>query len=116
MGLCQENNPPDGFLILLTFFRTIMSEVIWPVARQSRQQAESAGARWIDGLPPVTQHSPLGRHSPIAFKRNAPRKSRAGATAAGRAVAERAIPAGLFWPITARRRRNLAGALSDRDH
>jgi len=33
-----------------TFFKTIKSELIWPVAWQSRQQAENAIARYIDGF------------------------------------------------------------------
>lgn len=33
-----------------TFFKTIKSEVIWPVAGQSRYQTENAVTRYIDGL------------------------------------------------------------------
>ncbi|MCU0829055.1 MAG: hypothetical protein MUE52_17080, partial [Tabrizicola sp.] len=50
MVLRRENSPLDCFLILLTFFKTIKSELIWPVAWQSRQQAENAVASYIDGL------------------------------------------------------------------
>lgn len=32
------------------FFKTIKPELIWPVAWQSRQQAENAVARYIDGF------------------------------------------------------------------
>ncbi len=32
MVLRRENSPPDCFLILLTFFKTIKSELIWLVA------------------------------------------------------------------------------------
>ena len=41
-----------------------------PVAWQSRQQAENAVARSVDGFHnPVRRHSPLGFQSPIAFWR-----------------------------------------------
>lgn len=54
------------------FFKTIKSELIWPVAWQSRQQAENAVARYIDGFyNPVRRHSSLGFQSPIAFERKA---------------------------------------------
>ena len=33
-----------------TSFKTIKSELIWPVAWQSRQQAETAVARYSDGF------------------------------------------------------------------
>jgi len=33
-----------------TFFKTIKSELIWPVAGQSRYQTENAVTRYIDGL------------------------------------------------------------------
>jgi putative transposase len=72
MVLRRENSPLDCFLILLTFFRTIKSELIWPVAWQSRQQAENAVARYIDGFHnPVRRHSSLGFQSPIALERKA---------------------------------------------
>ena len=55
-----------------TFFKTIKSELIWPVARQSRQQAENAVAIYIDGFyNPVRLHSSIGFQSPIAFERKA---------------------------------------------
>jgi Integrase core domain len=56
-----------------TFFKTIKSELIWPVAWQSRQQSENAVARYIDGFyNPVRRHSSFGFQSPIAFERRAP--------------------------------------------
>jgi len=55
-----------------TFFKTIKSELIWPIAWQSRQQTENAVARYIDGFYyPVRRHSSLGFQSPIAFERKA---------------------------------------------
>jgi putative transposase len=72
MVLRRENSPPDCFLILLTFFKTIKSELIWPVAWHSRQQAENAVTRDIDGFyNPVRRHPSLSFHSPIAFERKA---------------------------------------------
>jgi hypothetical protein len=54
------------------FFKTIKSELIWPVTWQSRQQAENAVARYIDGFyNPVRRHSSLDYQSPIAFERTA---------------------------------------------
>jgi putative transposase len=38
-GDCYDNSRVE------TFFKTIKSELIWPVAWQSRQQAENADAR-----------------------------------------------------------------------
>jgi putative transposase len=70
MVLRRENSPLGFFLILLTFFSTIKSEIIWPVAWQSRQQAENVVARYIEGFNnPVKRHSSLGFQSPIAFER-----------------------------------------------
>ena len=65
-GNCFDNSMVE------TFFKTIKSELIWPVAWQSRQQAENAIARYIDGFyNPVRRHSSLGFQRPIAFERRA---------------------------------------------
>ncbi|WP_404944761.1 IS3 family transposase [Sagittula sp. P11] len=65
-GNCYDN------AMVETFFKTIKSELIWPIAWQSRQQAENAIARYIDGFyNPVRRHSSLGFQSPIAFERKA---------------------------------------------
>ncbi len=49
-----------------------IAELIWPVAWQTRAQAENAVARYIDGFyNPVRRHSSLAFHSPIAFERKA---------------------------------------------
>ncbi|MEC7762335.1 MAG: IS3 family transposase [Pseudomonadota bacterium] len=56
-----------------TLFKTIKSELILSVAWQTRQQAENAIARYIDGFhSPGRRHSSLGVWSPIAFARKAP--------------------------------------------
>lgn len=63
-GNCYDN------AMVETFYKTIKSELIWPVAWPSRQQAENAVARSIDGFHnPVRRHSSLGFKSPIAFER-----------------------------------------------
>ncbi len=65
-GNCYDNSMVE------TFFKTINSELIWPVAWQPRQQAENAIARDIDGFHnTVRRHSSLGFLSPIAFERRA---------------------------------------------
>ena len=65
-GNCYDN------AMVETFFKTIKSELLWPVAWQSRQQAENAIARYIDGFyNPVRRHSSLGFQSPVAFERKA---------------------------------------------
>ena len=65
-GNCYDNS------VVETFFKTIKSELIWPVAWQFRQQAEKAVARCIDGFyNPVRRHSSLGLQGPIAFERKA---------------------------------------------
>lgn len=33
-----------------TFFKTIKSELMWPIASQTRRQAENAIAKYIDGF------------------------------------------------------------------
>ncbi|KRW94566.1 hypothetical protein [Paracoccus sp. MKU1] len=55
-----------------TFFRTITSEPIWPVAGQARALAENPAARYIGGFyDPVRRHPSLGFQSPIALGRSA---------------------------------------------
>ncbi len=55
--------------VVETFFKTIKSELIWPVAWQTRWQAENAVARYIDGFyNPVRWHSTLGYHSLVQFE------------------------------------------------
>ena len=45
-----------------TFFKTIKSELIWPVSWQTRSQAENAVARYIDGF-----YNPIRRQSTFGF-------------------------------------------------
>jgi putative transposase len=65
-GNCYDN------AMLETFFKIIKSELLWPTAWQSCQQAENAVARYIDGFNnPVRRYSLLRFQSPIAFDRKA---------------------------------------------
>jgi putative transposase len=62
-GNCYDN------AVVETFFKTIKSELIWPVAWQTRSQAENAVARYIDGFyNPIRRHSTLGYKSPVQFE------------------------------------------------
>ena len=65
-GNCYDN------AMVETFFKTIKSELLWPVAWHSRPQAKNAIARYIDGFyNPVRRHSSLDFQSPVAFERRA---------------------------------------------
>ncbi|SEG33180.1 Integrase core domain-containing protein [Jhaorihella thermophila] len=65
-GNCYNNSMVEAF------FKTIKSELIWPVAWKSRQRAENAIARYIDGFyNPIRRHSSLGFISPVQFERKA---------------------------------------------
>ena len=62
-GNCYDN------AVVETFFKTIKSGLIWPVAWQTRGQAENAVARYIDGFyNPIRRHSTLGYRSPVQFE------------------------------------------------
>jgi hypothetical protein len=62
-GNCYDN------AVVEAFFKTIKFELIWPVAWQTRRQAENAVARYIDGFyNPVRRHSTLGYQSPVQFE------------------------------------------------
>ncbi len=69
-GNCYDN------AMVETVFKTIKSELIWRTSYQSRCQAESAIARYIDGFyNPVRRHSALGYKSPIKFEDDAKRET-----------------------------------------
>ena len=63
-GNCYDN------AVVETFFKTLKTELIWPVAWQTRRQAESALARYIDGFynPAVRRHSSLPFKSPMQLE------------------------------------------------
>lgn len=68
--LRRENSPPDCFLILLTFFKTIKAELIWRRTWETRRTAEMAVFEYINGFyNPRRRHSALGWQSPVAFER-----------------------------------------------
>ncbi|SEI87319.1 hypothetical protein SAMN05421762_2385 [Pseudooceanicola nitratireducens] len=50
-GNCYDNS------LVETLFKTIKSELIWPVTWQSRKQVENAIARYIGGF-----YKPFKRH------------------------------------------------------
>jgi transposase InsO family protein len=65
-GNCFDN------AMVETFFKTLKSELVWRTAFHSRDDAERAIARYIDGFyNPVRRHSALDFLSPIQFERRA---------------------------------------------
>jgi putative transposase len=63
-GNCSDN------AMVETFFKTLKSELIWRTIYQTRDQAEIAIARYIDGFyNPIRRHSALGYLSPAHFER-----------------------------------------------
>jgi transposase InsO family protein len=67
-GNCYDNSMVE------TFFMTIKSELIWPVAWQTRAETQNAVARYIDGFDNrARRHSSIGFQGPIAFERKARR-------------------------------------------
>ena len=62
-GNCYDN------AMVETFFKTLKSELIWRTIYQTRDQAEIAIARSIDGFyNPTRRHSALGYRSPICYE------------------------------------------------
>ena len=52
-----------------TFFKTLKSELVWRTMFETRQDAEQAIGRYIDGFyNPRRRHSALGYQSPCAFE------------------------------------------------
>jgi putative transposase len=45
-----------------TFFKTLKSELVWRTLFRTRQQADRAIGRYIDGF-----HNPVRRHSALRF-------------------------------------------------
>lgn len=65
-GNCYDN------AMVETVFKTIKSELIWRVSWQSRNQADIAIGRYIDGFyNPIRRHSALGYKSPCRFEAEA---------------------------------------------
>lgn len=62
-GNCFDN------AMVETVFKTIKADLVWRTLFQTRQQAEIALGRYIDGFyNPVRRHSALGYISPVAFE------------------------------------------------
>ena len=65
-GNCYDNSMVE------TFFKTLKSELVWRTMFKTRQQAEQAIGRYIDGFyNPVRRHSALHFTSPAQFERMA---------------------------------------------
>ena len=65
-GNCYDN------AMVETFFKTLKSELVWRTRFQTRQHAEQAIARYIDGFyNPVRRHSALDYQSPVQFENRA---------------------------------------------
>ncbi len=55
-----------------SFFKTLKSEPVWRTMFETRQDAERAIGRYIDGFyNPVRRHSALGSTSPVKFEKMA---------------------------------------------
>lgn len=71
ISMSGRGNAYDNTMVE-TLFKSIKSELIWPTAWKTRQQAENTIARGIDGFSnQVRRHSSLDYMSPIAFARKA---------------------------------------------
>ena len=66
IGNCYDNS------MVQTVFKTIKAELIWRTSWRTRDQAQAAIARYIDGFyNPRRRHSALGYQSPIQFESHA---------------------------------------------
>jgi hypothetical protein len=65
-GNCSDNSMVE------TFFKTLKPELVWRTMFETRQQAEQAIGRTIDGFSnPVRRHSALNFTSPAQFEKRA---------------------------------------------
>jgi putative transposase len=63
-GNCFDNSMVE------TFFKTLKCELVWRTAFETRQEAERAIGRYVDGFyNPVRRHSALDFTSPNRFER-----------------------------------------------
>jgi transposase InsO family protein len=63
---CYDNSMVESF------FKTLKSELVWRTMFETRQDAEQAIGRYIDGFyNPVRRHSALGFTSPVKFEKMA---------------------------------------------
>src|SRR3954454_23540611 len=64
-GNCHDNARVE------TFFKTLKSEIVWRTVFYTRQQADRAIGRYIDGFyNPVRRHSALDFTSPAQFEKH----------------------------------------------
>jgi putative transposase len=69
ISMSGEGNCHDNAMVE-TFFKTLKSELIWRTIYQTRDQAKTAIARYIDGFyNPIRRHSALDYLSPAQFER-----------------------------------------------
>ena len=62
-------NPYDNAMVE-TFFKTLKSELVWRTIFYTRQEADQAIGRYIDGFyNPVRRHSALDFTSPALFEK-----------------------------------------------
>ena len=65
-GNCYDN------AMVETFFKTLKSELVWRTVFDTRQQADQAIGRYIDGFyNPLRRHSALDFKSPAQFEKHA---------------------------------------------
>ena len=65
-GNCYDN------AMVETFFKTLKSELVWRTIFYTRQQADRAIGRYLDGFyNPVRRHSVLDFTSPAQFEKHA---------------------------------------------
>ena len=65
-GNCYDN------AMVETFFKTLKSELVWRTVFYTRQQADQAIGRYIDGFyNPLRRHSALDFTSPAQFEKHA---------------------------------------------
>ena len=63
---CYDNSMVESF------FKTLKSELVWRTVFETRQDAERAISRYIDGFYNlVRRHSALGFQSPVKFEKMA---------------------------------------------
>ncbi len=88
-GNCYDN------AMVETFFKTLKSELVWRTVFYTRQEADQAIGRYIDGFyNPVRRHSALDFTSPAQFEKNDRQMSQCLSTKAGQVqrISQPAMP------------------------
>lgn len=69
ISMSGKGNAYDNAMVE-SFFKTLKTELVWPTPFNTRQQATSAIARYIDGFyNPSRRHSAIGYISPVQFEK-----------------------------------------------